>query len=292
MWGNEIERISKINVLTGETIATLEREAIYPAKHFVTERPTLERAVKVIRVELAERLAELRNAGKLLEAQRLESRTNFDVEMMLEIGTCAGIENYSRHLAGREAGERPACLFDYFPEDFLVVVDESHVTLPQIGGMFNGDRARKLTLVDYGFRLPSALDNRPLMFDEFLSLTPRALNITATPGDIELRLSEGAVVEQIIRPTGLVDPQIEVRPVRGQVDDLLNEIRLRERRGERVLVTTLTKRMAEDLADYLQQMGVRVRYMHADIDAIERMEIVRGLRLGELHVLVRINLRL
>ncbi|HEY9225288.1 MAG TPA: excinuclease ABC subunit UvrB [Gemmatimonadaceae bacterium] len=290
MWGNEIERISKINVLTGETIANLERAAIYPAKHFVTQRPTLERAVKLIRSELAERLAELRPAGKLLEAQRLESRTNFDVEMMLEIGTCAGIENYSRHLAGREAGERPACLFDYFPDDFLVVVDESHVTLPQIGGMFNGDRARKLTLVEYGFRLPSALDNRPLMFDEFLSLTPRAVFVSATPAELELRLSEGVVVEQIIRPTGLIDPEIEIRPVRGQVDDLLNEIRIRERRGERVLVTTLTKRMAEDLTDYLQQVGVRVRYMHSDIDAIERMEIVRGLRLGEFDVLVGINL--
>ena len=290
MWGDEIERISKINPLTGDTIANLEKAAIYPAKHFVTSRPTIERAVALIRAELEIRLTELRSTGKLLEAQRLESRTNFDIEMMLEIGTCAGIENYSRHLSGRGEGERPACLFDYFPEDFLVVVDESHVTLPQIGGMFNGDRARKLTLVDYGFRLPSALDNRPLMFDEFLSLTPRALNITATPGEIELRLSEGAIVEQIIRPTGLVDPEIEVRPVRGQVDDLLNEIRLRERKGERVLVTTLTKRMAEDLSDYLQQMGVRVRYMHADIDAIERMEIVRGLRLGEFDVLVGINL--
>src|SRR5688500_4647805 len=290
MWGDEVERISKINVLTGETIAALERAAIYPAKHFVTNRPTLERAIKLIREELVERLAELKSAGKLLEAQRLESRTNFDIEMMLEIGTCAGIENYSRHLSGRNAGERPACLFDYFPEDFLVVVDESHVSLPQIGGMFNGDRARKLTLVDYGFRLPSALDNRPLMFDEFLSLTPRALFVSATPGDLELQLSEGVVVEQIIRPTGLVDPEIEVRPVRGQVDDLLNEIRLRERKGERVLVTTLTKRMAEDLTDYLQQVGVRVRYMHSDIDAIERMEIVRGLRLGEFDVLVGINL--
>jgi excinuclease ABC subunit B len=290
MWGNEIERISKINVLTGETIAKLDRAAIYPAKHFVTQRPTLERAVKLIRAELADRLAELRNAGKLLEAQRLESRTNFDVEMMLEIGTCAGIENYSRHLSGRESGERPACLFDYFPDDFLVVVDESHVTLPQIGGMFNGDRARKLTLVEYGFRLPSALDNRPLMFDEFLALTPRAIFVSATPGELELRLSEGVVVEQIIRPTGLIDPEIEVRPVRGQVDDLLNEIRIRERKGERVLVTTLTKRMAEDLTDYLQQVGVRVRYMHSDIDAIERMEIVRGLRLGEFDVLVGINL--
>ena len=290
MWGDEIERVSKINPLTGDTIANLDKAAIYPAKHFVTSRPTIERAIGLIREELAQRLTELRQSGKLLEAQRLESRTNFDIEMMLEIGTCAGIENYSRHLSGRAAGERPACLFDYFPEDFLVVVDEAHVTLPQIGGMFNGDRARKLTLVDYGFRLPSALDNRPLMFDEFLSLTPRALNITATPGEIELRLSEGAVVEQIIRPTGLVDPEIEVRPVRGQVDDLLNEIRIRERRGERILVTTLTKRMAEDLADYLQQMGVRVRYMHADIDAIERMEIIRGLRLGDFDVLIGINL--
>ncbi len=290
MWGNDIERISKIDVLTGETIASLDRAAVYPAKHFVTQRPTLERAVNLMRAELSDRLVELRGAGKLLEAQRLESRTNFDIEMMLEIGTCAGIENYSRHLAGRTAGERPACLFDYFPEDFLVVVDESHVSLPQIGGMFNGDRARKLTLVEYGFRLPSALDNRPLMFDEFLALTPRAVFVSATPSDLELRLSEGVVVEQIIRPTGLVDPEIEVRPVRGQVDDLLNEIRARERKGERVLVTTLTKRMAEDLTDYLQQVGVRVRYMHSDIDAIERMEIVRGLRLGEFDVLVGINL--
>jgi excinuclease ABC subunit B len=290
MWGDEVERISKINVLTGETIASLERAAIYPAKHFVTSRPTLERAIGLIRAELVDRLAELKAAGKLLEAQRLESRTNFDIEMMLEIGTCAGIENYSRHLSGREAGERPACLFDYFPEDFLVVVDESHVSLPQIGGMFNGDRARKLTLVEYGFRLPSALDNRPLMFDEFLSLTPRAIFVSATPAELELQLSEGVVVEQVIRPTGLVDPEIHIRPVRGQVDDLLNEIRIRERRGERVLVTTLTKRMAEDLADYLQQIGVRVRYMHSDIDAIERMEILRGLRLGEFDVLIGINL--
>ncbi len=290
LWGDEIERISKINALTGETITLLERAAIYPAKHFITTRPTLMRAVDAIRAELKERLTLLRNAGKLLEAQRLESRTNFDIEMMLEIGTCAGIENYSRHLSGRKEGERPACLFDYFPEEFLVVVDESHVTLPQIRGMYNGDRSRKETLVEYGFRLPSALDNRPLVFDEFLSLTPRALFVSATPGDLELQLSDGVVVEQIIRPTGLVDPEIEVRPVRGQVDDLLNEIRVRERRGERVLVTTLTKRMAEDLTDYLQQMGVRVRYMHSDIDAIERMEIVRGLRLGEFDVLVGINL--
>src|SRR5438477_2723603 len=290
MWGDEIERISKINPLTGDTIANLEKAAIYPAKHFVTSRPTIERAVGLIREELVQRLSDLRASNKLLEAQRLESRTNFDIEMMLEIGTCAGIENYSRHLSGRSEGERPACLFDYFPEDFLVVVDESHVTLPQIAGMFHGDRARKLTLVEYGFRLPSALDNRPLMFDEFLALTPRAVFVSATPGELELQLSDGVVVEQIIRPTGLIDPEIEVRPVRGQVDDLLNEIRIRERRGERVLVTTLTKRMAEDLSDYLQQVGVRVRYMHSDIDAIERMEIIRGLRLGEFDVLVGINL--
>ncbi len=290
MWGDEVERITKIDVVTGDTIAELERTAVYPAKHFVTSRRTLERAVGLIRAELEERLAVLRAEGKLLEAQRLDSRTNFDIEMMLEIGTCAGIENYSRPLSGRQAGERPACLFDYFPEDLLVVVDESHVTLPQIGGMYNGDRARKLTLVDYGFRLPSALDNRPLMFDEFLALTPKAIFVSATPGDLELKLSDGVVVEQIIRPTGLLDPEIDVRPVRGQVDDLLHEIRLREKRGERVLVTTLTKRMSEDLTDYLQQMGVRVRYMHSDIDAIERMEIIRGLRLGEFDVLVGINL--
>ena len=290
MWGDEIEKISKISTVTGDTIAELERTAIYPAKHFITSRPTLERAATAIRAELTERLAVLRNSGKLLEAQRLESRTNFDLEMMLEVGTCAGIENYSRHLSGRAEGERPAVLFDYFPEDFLVVVDESHVTLPQVRGMYNGDRARKETLVDFGFRLPSALDNRPLIFDEFMRLTPRAVFVSATPSELELQLSDGVVVEQIIRPTGLVDPEIEVRPVRGQVDDLLNEIRLRERRGERVLVTTLTKRMAEDLSDYLSQVGVRVRYMHADIDAIERMEIIRGLRLGEFDVLVGINL--
>jgi excinuclease ABC subunit B len=290
MWGDEVERITKIDVVTGDSIAELERTAVYPAKHFVTSRQTLERAVGVIRTELEERLGVLRAEGKLLEAQRLDSRTNFDIEMMLEIGTCAGIENYSRPLSGRQAGERPACLFDYFPEDLLVVVDESHVSLPQIGGMYNGDRARKLTLVDYGFRLPSALDNRPLMFDEFLALTPKAIFVSATPGELELKLSDGVVVEQIIRPTGLLDPEIDVRPVRGQVDDLLHEIRLREQRGERVLVTTLTKRMSEDLTDYLQQMGVRVRYMHSDIDAIERMEIIRGLRLGEFDVLVGINL--
>ncbi|MBA3497778.1 MAG: excinuclease ABC subunit UvrB [Gemmatimonadales bacterium] len=290
LWGDEVERVSKINPLTGDTIAQLEQCAIYPAKHFVTERPKIERAVTLIRAELAERLAELKGSGKLLEAQRLESRTGFDVEMMLEVGTCAGIENYSRHLSGRLQGERPACLFDYFPPDFLVVVDESHVTLPQIGGMFNGDRARKLTLVEYGFRLPSALDNRPLQFDEFMALAPQMISLSATPGEFELRLSQGAAVEQIIRPTGLVDPEVDIRPVRGQVDDLLNEIRVREARHERVLVTTLTKRMSEDLTDYLQQTGVRVRYLHSDIDAIERMEILRGLRLGDFDVLVGINL--
>ncbi len=290
LWGDEVERISKVDPLTGATIAPLERMAVYPAKHFITSRPTIERASAAIRGELAARLEELRGAGKLLEAQRLEQRTQFDLEMLQEIGTCAGVENYSRHLSGRQAGERPACLLDYFPDDYLVVVDESHVSLPQVRAMYNGDRARKLTLVDFGFRLPSALDNRPLLFDEFLALVPRLVSVSATPGDLELQLSEGAVVEQVIRPTGLLDPVVEIRPVKGQVDDLLHEVRLRERRGERVLVTTLTKRMAEDLTDYLQQVGVRVRYMHSDIDAIERMEIVRGLRLGEFDVLVGINL--
>jgi excinuclease ABC subunit B len=289
-FGDEVERITKIDPLTGRATATLDRCAIYPATHFVTQRPTIERAVRLIRAELAERLQELRQAGKLLEAQRLESRTTFDVEMMLEVGTCAGIENYSRHFSGRREGERPACLLDYFPPEFLAVVDESHVSLPQIGGMYNGDRARKQTLVEYGFRLPSALDNRPLRFEEFMEIVPQLLAVSATPGDLELRLSGGNVIEQIIRPTGLVDPEVEIRPVRGQVDDLLGEIRERAARRERVLVTTLTKRMAEDLTDYLQQAGVRVRYLHSDIDAIERMEILRGLRVGDFDVLVGINL--
>ena len=289
-WGDTIERITKIDPLTGTAIATLDRCAIYPAKHFVTQRATIERGVALIRAELAGRLTELRGAGKLLEAQRLESRTTFDLEMMLEVGTCAGIENYSRPLSGRREGERPGCLLDYFPPEFLVVADESHVTLPQIGGMFNGDRARKTTLVEYGFRLPSALDNRPLHFDEFISLVPQMLAVSATPGEYELGLSPGRVIEQIIRPTGLVDPEVQIRPVKGQVDDLLGEIRERAVKHERVLVTTLTKRMSEDLTDYLQQTGVRVRYLHSDIDAIERMEILRGLRLGEFDVLVGINL--
>ena len=288
--GDAIERIVKIDPLTGRTVAELDRCAIYPATHFVTDRGNLERAVGLIRAELAARLDVLKAAGKLLEAQRLESRTRFDVEMMLEVGTCHGIENYSRHISGRAEGERPACMMDFFPKDFLVIVDESHVTVPQVGAMYAGDRSRKETLVEYGFRLPSALDNRPLRYDEFLALAPRVLFLSATPGPEELRLSGGAVVEQLVRPTGLVDPEVEIRKVAGQVDDLLKEIRVRERRGERVLVTTLTKRMAEDLTDYLAQVGVRVRYMHSDIDAIERMDIVRGLRLGEFDVLVGINL--
>jgi len=289
-WGDTVERIAKVDPLTGTVIAPLERCVVYPATHYVVQRERVEAGVRRIRAELAERLAELRAAGKLLEAQRLESRTGFDIDMMLEIGTCAGIENYSRHLSGRREGERPACLLDYFPSDYLTIVDESHVTLPQLGGMFEGDRSRKRTLVEHGFRLPSALDNRPLNFEEFMQLTPRMLFVSATPGDYERRLCGGEVVEQVIRPTGLIDPIVTVRPVRGQVDDLLAEIRACEAAGERVLVTTLTKRMAEDLTDYLQQAGVRVRYMHSDIDAIERMEIVRGLRLGDFDVLVGINL--
>ena len=290
LWGDQVERITRFQPVTGNAIAQLDRCAIYPAKHFVLQRPTIERAVTAIRAELAERLRELRMAGKLLEAQRLESRTTFDLEMLVEVGTCAGVENYSRHLSGRATGERPACLLDYFPEDYLVVVDESHVSLPQVGGMFNGDRARKEVLVEYGFRLPSALDNRPLRFDEFMSLVPRMISVSATPGEYELQLSQGVAVEQIIRPTGLIDPVVEVRPVRGQVDDLLAQIRERVKKRERVLVTTLTKRMAEDLSDYLAQADVRVRYLHSDIDAIERVEILRGLRLGDFDVLVGINL--
>ena len=289
-WGDTVERVAKIDPTTGNTVTALSRGAVYPATHFVTERPRVERAVGAIRAELALRLAELRAQNKLLEAQRLESRTHYDVDMLLEVGRCTGIENYSRHLTGREPGERPAVLLDYFPDDFLCILDESHQSLPQIGGMYEGDRSRKQTLVDYGFRLPSALDNRPLKTAEFMELVPRLIFVSATPGEEELRLSEGVVVEQIIRPTGLVDPEVEIRPVKGQVDDLLHEIRTREQAGERVLVTTLTKRMAEDLTDYLQQHGVRVRYLHSEIDAIERVEIIRGLRLGEFDVLVGINL--
>ncbi len=290
LWGDEVERITRFDPLTGEIIATLDRTAIYPASHYVTERRTIDEMVPLIRVELAEQLAVFRNAGKLLEAQRLEQRTNFDLEMMLEIGTCPGIENYSLYTSRRRTGERPACLIDYFPADFLVIVDESHASLPQINGMYKGDRSRKETLIDHGFRLPSALDNRPLKFDEWASLVPKAIYASATPGDWEIDRSGGVVVEQIIRPTGLIDPEISVRPVKGQVDDLLAEIRDREKKGERVLVTTLTKRMAEDLAEYLQSVGVRVRYMHSEVDTIERMVILRSLRLGKIDVLVGINL--
>ena len=290
MWGDEIEKISKVDPLTGETIARLGRTAIYPATHYATERERIERAIDRIGEELEERLLELRQRDKLLEAQRLEQRTKYDLEMMKEMGFCPGIENYSRYLDGREPGERPYCLLDYFPDDFLVIVDESHVTVPQIGGMYKGDRSRKETLVRHGFRLPSALDNRPLTFEEWEETVPQTLFVSATPGDYELEKSGGVVVEQIIRPTGLLDPEVEVRPVRGQVDDLLEEIRERAGRGERVLVTTLTKRMSEDLAEFLHARGVDVRYMHSDIDSIERVEILRGLRLGEFDVLVGINL--
>ncbi len=290
LWGDEVERISRFDPLTGELITALERTAIYPASHYVTERSTINNMVPAIRAELAEQLAKFRSEGRLLEAQRLEQRTNFDIEMMLEIGTCPGIENYSLYTSGRRTGERPACLFDYFPADFLIVVDESHASIPQINGMYNGDRSRKLTLIEHGFRLPSALDNRPLKFDEWASLIPHAIYVSATPGEWEVRQAGGVVVEQIIRPTGLVDPAVDVRPVKGQVDDLLAEIRKREKRGERVLVTTLTKRMAEDLSEYLQSVGVRVRYMHSEVDTIERMAILRQLRLGKIDVLVGINL--
>jgi excinuclease ABC subunit B len=290
LWGDEVDRLTKIDPLTGSVIAELDRAAIYPATHYAIGQPSLDRAIKTIRHELNDRLIELRRSGRLLEAQRLEHRTRYDLEMLREVGFCSGIENYSRHLSGREAGERPACLIDYFPDDFLVVVDESHVSVPQIGGMYAGDRSRKQTLVDYGFRLPSALDNRPLRFEEWESLVPRAIFVSATPGDFELERSSGVVVEQVIRPTGLLDPEVDVRPVRGQVDDLIAEVRERAARDERVLVTTLTKRMAEDLTEYLLGVGIRVRYMHSDIDAIERVEILRGLRLGLFDVLVGINL--
>jgi excinuclease ABC subunit B len=290
LWGDEIERIAKIDPMRGTTISTLDRAAIYPAKHFVTTRPTIENALEDIRTELETRLVELREQGRMLEAHKLEMRTRYDLEMMQEMGYCAGIENYSRFLSGRSPGERPACLLDYFPDDFLLVLDESHVTIPQIGGMHAGDRSRKQTLVEHGYRLPSALDNRPLRFDEFEQFMQRAVFVSATPADRELEMSGGVVVEQIIRPTGLIDPEVIVRPVKGQIDDLMEEIRQREEVGEKVLVTTLTKRMAEDLADYLNDAGVRVRYMHSDISALERIEIIRGLRTDVFDVLVGINL--
>ena len=290
LWGDEIERITRFDPFTGETIAALERTAVYPASHYVTRRRTIEEMEPLVREELAEQVDRFRAAGMLLEAQRIESRTNFDLEMMLEMGTCPGIENYSRYTSGRREGERPACLIDYFPEDFLLIVDESHVSVPQVHAMYKGDRSRKITLVEHGFRLPSAIDNRPLRFEEWESLLPQVVFVSATPGDYELERSLGVVTEQIIRPTGLVDPSIDVRPVRGQVDDLLAEIHERADRDERVLVTTLTKRMAEDLSEYFQSIGIRVSYMHADIAVIERMEILRTLRLGRIDVLVGINL--
>jgi len=289
LFGDEVERILEIDTLTGEVLARRKHISIFPASHYVTEEEKMKRALESIERELEERLKELKDQGKLLEAQRLEQRTRFDMEMMREMGFCKGIENYSRHLDGRQPGQPPYTLLDYFPEDFVVFVDESHVTIPQLGGMYEGDRSRKQTLVDYGFRLPSALDNRPLKFEEFERKVKQAVYVSATPGDYELKNSS-IVVEQVIRPTGLVDPKVEVRPVEGQMDDLLKEIRIREKKNQRVLVTTLTKRMAEDLTDYLREMGVRVRYMHSDIDTIERMEIVRDLRLGKFDVLVGINL--
>jgi len=292
LFGDEVERISEFDRVTGKMIGEMDAVTIYPAKHFVTTRPELDRSVNEIRDELYARLKELREQEKLLEAQRLEQRTLFDLEMMKELGYCSGIENYSRILAGRAPGDPPSTLIDYFPKDFITIIDESHVTLPQIRGMFNGDRARKLTLVEHGFRLPSALDNRPLKFDEFLERLGQVIFVSATPADAELELSGGVVVEQIIRPTGLLDPRIEVRPVKNQIDDLIAEIRDRVGKAEkeRVLVTTLTKRMAEDLADYLTELGIKVQYIHSEIDALERVEILRDLRLGAFDVLIGVNL--
>ncbi|RKY74153.1 MAG: excinuclease ABC subunit B [Candidatus Latescibacterota bacterium] len=290
LFGDQIDNISVIDPMTGEIREEKRRVAIYPAKHFVTTYPRLEAAIQGILQELEERVAYFKSQNKLIEAQRIETRTKYDIEMMREIGYCPGIENYSRYLSGRAPGERPYVLLDYFPKDFLLVIDESHVTVPQIAGMYAGDHSRKETLVEYGFRLPSAFDNRPLYFEEFESMINQVIFVSATPGEYELERSKGVVVEQIIRPTGLMDPKITVRPVKGQVDDLLEEIRIRVKQKERVLVTTLTKRMAEDLADYLAQMGVRVRYLHSEIEALERVEILRELRLAEFDVLVGINL--
>ena len=288
-FGDEIDRISEINPLTGELKALLKHAAVYPASHYIVSRDKMQVALAEIERELNERLAYFRENGKLLEAQRLEQRTRYDMEMLQEIGFCSGIENYSRILSGRAPGSSPYTLLAYFPDDFLLFVDESHVTLPQVRGMYAGDRARKKSLIDYGFRLPSAYDNRPLNFDEFYAHIRQAVFVSATPGDLELEKS-AVVAEQIIRPTGLLDPEISVRPTEGQLDDLVSEINLRAAKKQRVLVTTLTKKMAEDLTDYLETMGIRVRYMHHDIDTVERMEIVRDLRLGEFDVLVGINL--
>ena len=289
LFDDEVEKLSRFDPLTGEMSEVLPRLTIYPKTHYVTPRVTILDAIEHIKQELRERLEELRGAGKLLEAQRLEQRTQFDIEMMQELGYCNGIENYSRYLSGRKPGEAPPTLFDYLPKDTLLFIDESHVTVPQIGGMYRGDRARKTTLVEYGFRLPSALDNRPMRFDEWEAIAPQMVFVSATPGPYEHEHA-AAVVEQVVRPTGLVDPQIEVRPATTQVDDLLSEVNDRVTRAERVLVTTLTKRMAEDLTEYLSENGVRVRYLHSDVDTVERMEIIRDLRLGEFDVLVGINL--
>jgi excinuclease ABC subunit B len=289
LFDERIDSLSLFDPLTGEVLRKVPRLTVYPSTHYVTPKERVNKAVDEIRDELRSRLAELHAAGKLLEAQRLQQRTLFDLEMMHEVGYCAGIENYSRFLSGRQAGEPPPCLFDYLPKNALLVIDESHQTIPQLGAMFRGDRSRKETLVEYGFRLPSALDNRPLRFKEFEQLSPQTLYISATPGPHEKRIS-GQIVEQVVRPTGLVDPFVEIRPVRAQVDDLLSEIRLRAEANERVLVTTLTKRMAEDLTDYLNEHGVKVRYLHSDIETVERSEILRDLRLGKFEVIVGINL--
>jgi excinuclease ABC subunit B len=289
-WDDEIERISIIDSITGDFIREVESTAIYPAKYFVTTKDQVNRAIVTIDEELRERLKDFWKDEKYLEAQRLEQRTKYDIEMMREIGYCAGVENYSRHMDGREPGSRPACLFDYFPDDYLLIIDESHVTLPQIRGMYNGDRSRKETLVEHGFRLPSALDNRPLKFEEFEKLVKKAIYVSATPGDMEMEKSKGVYVEQVIRPTGLLDPEIEIRPVNGQIDDLIGEIRKRLIKKERVLVTTLTKKMAEDLTDYLDRLEIKVRYIHSDIDSLERVEIIRDLRIGDFDVLVGVNL--
>ena len=289
-WGDTIERISSFDPITGELLAgDIVDNTIFPASHYVASEDRMKRAIVSIEEELVERLAQLESQGKLLEAERLSMRTNYDLEMLREVGFCSGIENYSRHIDGRGPGTAPYTLLDYFPDDFLVVIDESHVTVPQLHGMYEGDISRKTTLVDFGFRLPSAIDNRPLRFEEFVKRVGQVVFMSATPGDYELRESK-RVVEQIVRPTGLIDPEVQVRPTKGQVDDLIEEIRRRAEREQRVLVTTLTKKMAEDLTDYLIEMGVRVRYLHSEVDTLQRIEIVRDLRLGEFDVLVGINL--
>ena len=289
-FGDEIERIREVDVLTGEIKSEVDHFPIYPATHFVANQPQVLRAVESIREELEIRLKELQDDHKLLEAQRLEQRTNYDIEMLLEMGYCNGIENYSRHMDGRQPGEQPYTLLDFFPDDFLIVVDESHMTMPQIRGMYNGDKARKQQLIDYGFRLPSALDNRPLTFEEFEKHINQIVYISATPGPYELEKTDGKFVEQIIRPTGLLDPIVEVRPIKGQIDDLVREIHLRIDKGERVFITTLTKKMSEDLTDYLKEIDLKVKYLHSDIKTLERTEIIRDLRLGIFDVLIGINL--